>query len=61
MGLAMNAFPSPTVANIFLKYFETKCLAECLYNFKPQFHRRYLEDTFLIFINEQQAKQYLKI
>ena len=52
-GLAMGQSPSPTVANIFLNYFETKCLAECPDDFKPQFYRRYLDDTFLIFSNEQ--------
>ena len=54
----MGAPSSPTVANIFLNYLQTKYLAECPDNFKPQFYRRYLDDTFLIFNNEQQAKQF---
>ena len=57
-GLSMGASPSPIVANIFLNHFETHCLAECPINFKPQFYRRYLDDTFLIFRNEDQAKQF---
>ena len=55
----MGASPSPIVANIFLNYFETECLAECPANFKPQSYRRYLDDTFLIFRNEDQAKEFL--
>ena len=58
-GLAMGASPSPIIANIFLNHFETHCLAECPVNFKPQFYRRYLDDTFLIFRNEDQAKLFL--
>ena len=54
----MGQSPSPTVANIFLNYFQTKCLAEFPDDFKPQFYRRYLDDTFLIFNNEQQAKHF---
>ena len=55
-GFVMGQLPSPTVANIFLNYFEIKCLAGCPDDFKPQYYRRYLEDTFLIIHNEQQAK-----
>ena len=49
----MGPFPSPTVANIFLI-----CLAECPdnLNLKPQ-----LDDTFLIFNNEQQMKQFFNL
>ena len=42
----MDAYPSPIVANIFLKYFETDSVAECPDNSRPQFYRRYLDDTF---------------
>ena len=57
-GLAMGASPSPIVANIFLNYFETDCLAECPTNFRPQFYWRYLDDTLLIFRNEDQAIEF---
>ena len=55
----MGGFLSPTVANIFLNYFKTKYLTEHPADFKPPFYRRYLDDTFLIINNEQQAKQFL--
>ena len=54
----MGASPAPIVANIVLNYFETDYLAECYTNFKPQFYRRYLDDTFLIFRHEDQAKEF---
>ena len=54
----MGASPSPTIDNIFLNYFETVGLAECPDDFKPKFYRRYLDDMFLIFSNEQQAKHF---
>ena len=55
-GLAMSQSLSSIIANIFLNHLETHCRAECPTNFKPQFYRRYLDDTFLIFRNEGQAK-----
>ena len=50
--------PSPIVADILLKHFETHCLAECPINIKSQFYRRYLDGKFLIFRKEDQAKQF---
>ena len=52
----MGASPSPIVASIFLNTFEIYCVAVCPINFKVQFYRRYLDDTFLHFRNEYQAK-----
>lgn len=49
---------SPIVANIFLNHFEVLHLRNCPANIKPQLYRRYLDDTFIIFENENQALQF---
>ena len=51
----MGASPSPTVANIFQNYDETKCLAEYPDDFTLQFYRRNLDNKFLIFKNVHQT------
>ena len=45
-------------ANIFLNNFKTKVLSECPSSFKPKFYKRYLDDTFLLFTSEQQAREF---
>jgi len=57
-GLAMGASLSPTVANIFLNSFETDALEACPPDIKPLFYRRYLDDTFILFHSENQAKEF---
>ena len=54
-GLAMGSPLSATLANIFLCHFEKEWLENCPVEFKPKFYRRYVDDTFLIFDNENQA------
>jgi len=57
-GLAMGSPLSPVAANIFLNFFETRLLNQCPLNIKPSFYRRYLDDTFLLFNDEQQAREF---
>ena len=57
-GLCMGGPISPVAANIFLNDFECKILDDCPPQFKPQFYKRYLDDTFLLFNSEQQAKDF---
>jgi len=54
----MGSSLSPVIANIFLSHFEKRFLDTCLLEFKPSFYRRYLDDTFLIFSNVDQAKTF---
>ena len=49
---------SPVAANIFLNKFECTVLADDPLPFKPQFYERYLDDTFLLFNSEMQAKDF---
>ena len=58
-GLAMGSAASPVIANVFLNHFETTVLNNCPADFKPKFYRRYLDDTFLLFDNEEQARLFL--
>jgi len=54
-GLAMGSSLSPLVANIFLCNFEKKFFDTCPEEFKPQFYRRYLDDTFILFRNREES------
>lgn len=58
-GLAMGSPLAPTLANLFLCYFEKLWLAECPVEIKPKLYQRYVDDTFLLFDNEDQSKQFL--
>ena len=55
----MGSSLSPIIANIFLKYFEQSLLAQCPSDFKPNFYKRYLDDTFLLFNSREKAQQFL--
>jgi len=59
-GLAMGSPLSPVAANIFLNFFETSILNRCPSNIKPSFYKRYLDDTFLLFNGEQQARDFFE-
>ena len=45
-------------ANIFLDHYETKWLDNCLSTLKPQFYQRYVDNTFLIFKDSAQIKDF---
>ena len=48
-GVAMGSPCGPTLANIFLCYYENIWLEECPTMFKPIIYKRYVDDTFLLF------------
>ena len=58
-GVAMGSPLGPTLANIFLCYYESKWLQDCPHNYKPTYYRRYVDDTFLLFHNASQIPQFL--
>ena len=58
-GLAMGCPLSATLANIFLCFHERKWLDDCPPDFKPLYYKRYVDDTFIILKNENQARQFL--
>ena len=48
-GVAMGSPCGPTLANIFLCYYERKWLEDCPADFRPVIYKRYVDDTFLLF------------
>ena len=58
-GLAMGSPLAPVMANIFLCHFEKLWLQECPDAYKPKEYIRYVDDTFLLFEDIQQAQQFL--
>ena len=55
-GVAMGSPLGPTFANLFLCHFEKIWLQNCPSDFQPILYRRYVDDTFVIFKHENQAK-----
>ena len=51
-GVAMGSPLGPTLANIFLGYYERRFLDICPPTFKQVLYRRYIDDTFLLFKHE---------
>jgi hypothetical protein len=55
----MEGCVSPTLADIFLSFHETRWLENCPLQFKHVLHRRYVDDTFLLFRSESHVYQFL--
>ena len=58
-GLSMGNPSAPHLANIFLCTLEDNIMDQCPSEYKPKFYRRYLDDTFVIFDNENSANSFL--
>ena len=58
-GVAMGSPLSPTFANAFLCHHEKIWLDECPLSFKPLLYKRFVDDTFLLFENEDQIPKFL--
>ena len=48
-GVAMGSPLGPTMANVFLSFYEVKWLEQCPNEFKPVFYTRYVDDIFDLF------------
>ena len=59
-GVAMGSPLGPTLANIFLCHYEEIWLDNCPLQFKPEYYRRYVDDTFVLFKNEDHVKKFNK-
>ena len=55
MGLPLG----PTLANIFMCLMEKDWLNECPAAFRPVFHQRYIDDTFLLFKRSSHVQLFL--
>ena len=60
-GLAMGSPLGPTLANIFLCYHESNWLKDCLKDFKTVYHKRYVDDIFVLFNKPEHAQFFLNI
>ena len=58
-GVAMGSLLGPSLANFFLYHHETKLLNDCPKKFKPVFHKRYIEDIFVLFKRPERAKPFV--
>ena len=59
-GVAMGSPLGPTLANLFLVYYESKWLENCPQQFKQQFYRRYVDDIFVMFKKRDHLKKFLR-
>ena len=46
------------MATILMCHFEKKFLVKCPAEFKPQYYRRYVDDTFLLFKEQEHLEQF---
>ena len=49
----------PAFVNIFMSHLEREFLRTCPADFKPTLYRRYIDDTFVLFREKEQAKNFL--
>ena len=57
-GVAMGSPLGPTLANIFLCHWEKIWLEDCPIDIKPHYYKRYVDDTFMLFENENQIEKF---
>ena len=50
----------PTLANLFLVYYEQKCLEKCSLKFQSKYYRKYVDNIFLMFESRDHVKKFLK-
>ena len=57
-GVAMGSPLGPTMANVFLSFYEVKWLEQCPKEFKPAFYRRYVDDIFVLFESAEHLSKF---
>ena len=60
-GVAMGSPLGPSLANVFLYYFEEQWMSDCLIDYKPVSYGRYVDDTFLLFSSELYKTKFLNL
>ena len=58
-GCSMGSPTGPVLANAFLCHHEQLWLDNCPSTFKPKYYRRYVDDTFVLFENQEQCNEFL--
>tara|TARA_Y100000310_G_scaffold202746_1_gene202988 strand:- start:291 stop:1547 length:1257 start_codon:yes stop_codon:yes gene_type:complete len=59
-GVAMGSPLGPTLANIFLCYWEEIWIEKCPKQFRPKYYNRFMDDTFLLFSSEDHVLKFHK-
>ena len=57
-GVAMFSSLGPTLANVFMCYFENIWFENCPAHFKPIVYRRFVDDTFLLFRTKDHIEKF---
>ena len=57
-GAAMGSPLGPTMANVFLSFYEMKWHEQCPSEFKPVFYRRYVDDIFVLFKSAEHLSKF---
>ena len=57
-GVAMGSPLKPSLANVFLSYYEINWLNNCPQEFKQVFYRRYVDDIFILFKSNDHLKYF---
>ena len=57
-GVAMGSPLGPTMANVFIFFYEVKWLEQCTNEFKPVFYRRYVDDIFVLFKSAEHLSKF---
>ena len=59
-GVAMGSPLGPTLANLFLVYYERKWLEKCPLQFRPKYYHKDVDHIFLMFESRNHVKEFLK-
>ena len=59
-GVAMGSPLGPTLANLFLVYYEHKWLEKFPLQFRRKYYRRYVQKIFLMFESRDHVKKFVK-
>ena len=57
-GVTMVSTLGPTMANVFLSFYEVEWLEQCPNEFKPVFYRRYVDDIFVLFKSAEHLSKF---
>ena len=56
--MAMGSPLEPTMANVFLSFYEIKWLEQCPKELKPVFYRRYVDNIFVLFESAEHLSKF---
>ena len=57
-GLAMGSPLGPTMASVFLSFYEFKWLEQCPKEFKQVYYKRYVDDIFVLFESAEHLSKF---